>query len=96
MAKICVLLDKFNLLKIVKTKDFCMLVMKIASFRLIYVGKKSLKGAEQFNEKSRGASLTGDQVLRLVGCDFCRTCCLMSMIIIKVEMKKPIVNSMGT
>ena len=72
-----------------------MLVMKIASFRLIFVGKKSLKGAEQFNEKGRGDPLTGDQVLRLVGGDFRRTYCLMSMVIIKVERKKPIVNSMG-
>ena len=45
-AKVCVLLDKFKLSNIVKTEDFCMLVMKIASFRLIFVGKKSLKGAE--------------------------------------------------
>ena len=95
-AKICVLLDKFNLLKIVSTKDFCMLVMKIASFRLIFVGKKSLKGVEQFNEKGRGDPLTGEQLLRLVGGNFRNTYCLMSMIIIKVGKKKHMVYSIGT
>ena len=95
-AKIRVLLDEFKFSKILKTEDFCMLVMQIASFRLILVDKKSLKGAKLFNEKGRGDPLTGDQVLRLVGGDFRHTYCLMSMIIIKVGKKKPMVYSTGT
>ena len=47
--------------------------------------KKSLKGAELFNEKGRDNILTGDQVLRLVGDNFCNNYCLMSMMIIKLE-----------
>ena len=58
--------------------------------------QKSLKGAEQFNKKGRGDPLTGEQVLRLVGGEFCNTYCLMSMIIIKAGKKKPMVYSMGT
>ena len=72
-AKIIVLLDKLKLLEIVKIEDFCMLVMRIASYRLLFADEKCLKGAELFNEKGRDDPLTGEQLLRLVGGVFCNT-----------------------
>ena len=89
-------LDKLKLSNIVKYEDFCSYVMQIAPYRIVFVDEKSLKGAEFFNEKGRPDPLTGEQVLRLVGGDFCNTYCLMGMITINMEKEKPMVYCLGT
>ena len=89
-------LDKLKLSNIVKYKEFCSYVMHVASYRLVFVDEKSLKGAELFNEKGRPDPITGEQVSRLVGGDFRNTYCLMGMITINVEKGRPMVYSIGT
>ena len=95
-AAILVPLDKLKFSNILKYEDFCMYVMQIAPYRLVFVDEKSLKGAELFNEKGRPNPLTGKVITRLVGGDFWNTYCLMGMITINKEKGKPMIYCLGT
>ena len=92
---ILVPLDKLTFSKILKYKDFCMYVMQIALYRLVFVDEKSLKGAEIFNKKGMPNPLTGEVITRLVGGDFWNTYCLMGIITINKEKEKPMIYYLG-
>ena len=95
-AQICVLQDKLKFSKILKNQGRLYLGDVDRILQAHFCKLKSLKGAEQFNQKGRGDPLTGEQVLRLVGGDFRNTYCLMGMITINVEKERPMVYSIGT
>ena len=95
-AAILVPLDKLNFSNILKCEDFCMYAMQIATYRLVFVDEKRLKGAELFNEKGRPDPLTGEVITRLVGGDFRNTYCLMGMITINKEKGKHMIYCLGT
>ena len=95
MVAVLVPIDKLKFKNVVRYDNYCGFVRVIASGRLVFVDKKSVKGCELYNKKGRSDLLTGEQPVEIVPSNFCDTYCLMGMCSMNKTKKMAILYSIG-